>query len=73
MQKVEKQLSKKNEFTKQTISAVSLEFQEAAIDCLLYKTKKALIDFNLNQVVLSGGVAANKQLRKRFNEELGKK
>ena len=66
-------LKKKNEFTKQTISDVSLEFQEAAIDCLLYKTKKALIDFNLNQVVLSGGVAANKQLRKRFNEELGKK
>ena len=55
------------------ISNICLEFQNAVIDCLLHKTKKALKDFRLNQVVLSGGVAANKELRRRFSEELGER
>ena len=64
-------LKKKEKLSEELISNVCYEFQNAAIDCLLHKTKKALKDFHLNQVVLSGGVAANKELRRRFSEELG--
>ena len=64
-------LKKERELSEELISNICLEFQNAVIDCLLHKTKKALKDFRLNQVVLSGGVAANKELRRRFSEELG--
>ena len=64
-------LKKEKELSEELISNICLEFQNAVIDCLLYKTRKALKDFRLNQVVLSGGVAANKELRRRFSEELG--
>ena len=64
-------LKKERELSEELISNICLEFQNAVIDCLLYKTRKALKDFRLNQVVLSGGVAANKELRRRFSEELG--
>ena len=66
-------LKKERELSEELISNICLEFQNAVIDCLLHKTKKALKDFRLNQVVLSGGVAANKELRRRFSEELGER
>ena len=64
------ELKKEGELSNQLISNICLEFQNAAIDCLLHKTNKALIDFDLKQVVLSGGVAANKELRRRFSKDL---
>ena len=64
------ELKKEGELSNQLISNICLEFQNAAIDCLLHKTNKALIDFDLKQVVLSGGVAANKELRRRFSTDL---
>ena len=52
---------------------VSLAFQNAAIECLLKKSLNAMRKENCNQLVLSGGVAANKALRKAFKKEIDEK
>jgi N6-L-threonylcarbamoyladenine synthase len=43
---------------------VAASFQKAAIDTLVYKTIRAAKEFGAKSVMLSGGVAANKLLRK---------
>lgn len=50
---------------KEDVAAV---FQKAAIDMLYRKTHNAIQDFKINRLVISGGVAANSCLRKRFEE-----
>ena len=52
---------------------VSLAFQNAAIECLVKKSVNAMRKENCNQLVLSGGVAANKALRKAFKKEIEEK
>ncbi len=52
--------------------AVAKEFQQAAIDVLIKKTMKAAEEYNIKSVLLSGGVAANKLLRKTLEEECEK-
>ena len=52
---------------------VSLAFQNAAIECLVKKSLNAMRKENCNQLVLSGGVAANKALRKAFKKEIEEK
>lgn len=42
------------------------EFQQAIIDVLIHKTIKAAKKFNVNTIMLAGGVAANKELRKQM-------
>ena len=51
----------------------SLAFQNAAIECLVKKSLNAMRKENCNQLVLSGGVAANKALRKAFKKEIDEK
>jgi len=44
-------------------------FQNSVLDVLIAKTKKAAEFLNVNQIIIAGGVAANKGLRNRiFNE-----
>lgn len=50
---------------KEDIAAV---FQQRAIEVLYKKTLLATQDLNLNRVIVAGGVAANSQLRKVFNQ-----
>lgn len=40
--------------------------QDSIVDAIIYKTKKILKEVNINNIVLAGGVAANKCLRKRL-------
>ncbi|MBM6618640.1 tRNA (adenosine(37)-N6)-threonylcarbamoyltransferase complex transferase subunit TsaD [Bacillus suaedaesalsae] len=47
---------------------LAASFQESVIDVLVTKTVKAAQDFAVVQVVLAGGVAANKGLRARLEE-----
>ncbi|QER42204.1 tRNA (adenosine(37)-N6)-threonylcarbamoyltransferase complex transferase subunit TsaD [Thermodesulfobacterium sp. TA1] len=44
-------------------------FEEAVCDVLITKTFKAVEALNIKRVVVAGGVAANKRLRKRFLEK----
>jgi N6-L-threonylcarbamoyladenine synthase len=48
---------------------IAASFQQAAIDVLVGKTVKAAREFNAKSIVLCGGVAANKALRKFLKKE----
>ncbi len=45
-------------------------FQKVAIETLVDKTQQAFQDYNPKSVVIAGGVAANKELRKMLSERL---
>lgn len=47
---------------------VAASFQKAAVDVLTKKTMRAAEDFSAKSVILSGGVAANKELRDELNK-----
>ncbi len=51
------------EINKQDLAA---SFQQVVVDIIAKKTLKALKDFNVNHLVLAGGVAANKGLRDKL-------
>ena len=48
---------------------VAASFQKAALDVLIAKTVRAAQEYKVKSVFLSGGVSANKELRKRLAEE----
>ncbi len=50
------------------ISEVSHEFQEAVVDTLIGKTKRAIEEFQPKTIIIAGGVSANKRLRERMQE-----
>ena len=51
---------------------LAASFQEAVVDVLCSKTVKAATEFNVKQVIIAGGVAANKGLRTRMQLEMDK-
>lgn len=57
-----------------TIADISASFQKAAVDQVLLKTKQALEklkseSLQIEDLIIAGGVAQNKYLRKRFKKE----
>lgn len=50
--------------TNSLFADIAASFQQAAIDVLISKTIRAAKEFKAKSIMLSGGVAANKQLRK---------
>jgi N6-L-threonylcarbamoyladenine synthase len=56
-------LANKHEMTQQTRAAIAFAFQEAVVDVLTEKSLAALAQTGLNQLVVAGGVGANRQLR----------
>ena len=55
--------------TNQNISDIAFDFENAIIDVLIHKTLKASQEFNIKNIVIVGGVSANKKLRFRFQNE----
>ncbi|MEK7642664.1 MAG: tRNA (adenosine(37)-N6)-threonylcarbamoyltransferase complex transferase subunit TsaD [Patescibacteria group bacterium] len=45
---------------------VAKEFQDAIVETLLFKTKKAIIEYAPKTLIVGGGVIANKELREKF-------
>jgi N6-L-threonylcarbamoyladenine synthase len=45
-----------------TKSKIALEFENAAIECLVYKTAKAIETYKIKTLIVAGGVSANKYL-----------
>lgn len=41
---------------------IAYEFQNAVSDVLVYKTKKAMIEFGIQTLIVAGGVSANKKI-----------
>jgi N6-L-threonylcarbamoyladenine synthase len=59
---------KQNPNYKLLITNYAHEFQQAVVDVLIKKTVKATKKYNAKTVMLSGGVAANNELRKQMTE-----
>jgi N6-L-threonylcarbamoyladenine synthase len=45
-------------------------FQETVTDVLLYKSKRAIKEYDAKMFMIAGGVAANKGLRKKISEQI---
>jgi N6-L-threonylcarbamoyladenine synthase len=58
--------------TGDVINEICWEFQNAALDVPIYKTAKAAEEFGVRSIFLSGGVSANKELRRRLSAEAKK-
>ena len=63
----------KTNLTDDQISDVAFDFENAILDVLITKTLKASDELNIKDIVVSGGVSANKKLRERFDKEKGSK
>ena len=59
-------VKKQPELTDTIKANIAASFQESITEVLIYKTLKAMDSLNLNQIVVSGGVGANKQLREKL-------
>ena len=56
----------------QTCADIAHAFQEAVVDTLVIKCRRALQQVGMNTLIIAGGVSANKRLRERLEQELAK-
>ena len=49
---------------------LAASFQEAVIDVLIFKLRHAAEEYNVKQIIIAGGVAANSRLRERVFKEI---
>ncbi len=66
-------IKKINPLTDEHKSAIALEFENAVVETLIHKTKKAVELHKAKTVIVSGGVAANQHLRTEIKKAFGKK
>lgn len=66
--KVQK-LETTGDLNKTEIANIAASFQEAVIDILVQKAKKAVEKYQIDQLIVGGGVIANLTLRSRFRKE----
>jgi len=57
----------------QTRADIACAVQEAIVDVLASKARAALAHTGLDQLVVAGGVGANRLLRERLNKDIGKR
>jgi N6-L-threonylcarbamoyladenine synthase len=65
-----REVQKTEKIDGKTIKNISYALQEAIFDILTNKTLKAVVKYNAKSIVLGGGVAANNELRQRFELEI---
>jgi N6-L-threonylcarbamoyladenine synthase len=56
-----------------TKSQIALEFENAAIESLVYKTSKAIEKYKIKTLIVGGGVSANKHLKNELKRITGRK
>ena len=56
----------RDEYTQQSRANIALAFEEAAVDTLRIKCKRALKQKNSHRLVIAGGVSANRKLRQQL-------
>ncbi|MFA5840795.1 MAG: tRNA (adenosine(37)-N6)-threonylcarbamoyltransferase complex transferase subunit TsaD [Candidatus Paceibacterota bacterium] len=54
--------------SEKTKSEIAMEFENAAIECLTYKTSKAIEAYKVKTLIVAGGVAANRHLRNEMEK-----
>jgi len=65
--------NEKQRGNKLNIADIAASFQQAVIDSLIQRVIKALKNYEVGSVVISGGVAANQELRKQLRKVVNKK
>jgi N6-L-threonylcarbamoyladenine synthase len=60
---------KENQLSRPLVAQVCAEFQQAVIDVLISKTIRAAKEYKVKTIILGGGVAANKELRKQLGNK----
>jgi N6-L-threonylcarbamoyladenine synthase len=66
-------LVRQNELDEQTRADIACATQEAIIDVLAHKARAALAQTGLTQLVVAGGVGANRMLRERLTRDIEKR
>lgn len=66
-------LVKQNEVDEQMRADIACATQDAIVDVLAYKARAALAQTGLSQLVVAGGVGANRLLRERLSRDIGKR
>ncbi|HOP32743.1 MAG TPA: tRNA (adenosine(37)-N6)-threonylcarbamoyltransferase complex transferase subunit TsaD [Candidatus Hydrothermia bacterium] len=61
---------KGREYILQNINNICASYQEAVVDMLLSKVKKAISSTHIRKLGVVGGVSMNSRIRQKFNEEL---
>ena len=57
----------KIELSDENINNISFELQDAIVETLISKSLKASQDYKIENIVITGGVSANKRLREKFS------
>ncbi len=71
--KIEKAASSKDPLLDQYRADIAASFQQAVVDVLVYKTIKAAEEYKVRNILLGGGVAANKELQNQLCGAVKKK
>lgn len=66
-------LGGKEALSEQDQADVARAFEEAAVDTLMIKCRRAMEQTGYKQLVMAGGVSANRSLRAKLSEQLGKR
>lgn len=61
-------VQKAGELSHQNRAAIAREFENAVTEVLVRKTERALIHFNIQTLIVAGGVIANKHIRAAFEQ-----
>lgn len=70
---VYKTISKNKEnMSNQKIADIALAFENAIIDVLISKSKKAILNTGIKKLIITGGVSANHKLRLNMKKEIKK-
>ncbi len=54
---------KENERTEENVANIAASYQKAIVDTLIYKLKNAVKKYNVDNIVVAGGVSGNSKLR----------
>ncbi|NBI12736.1 tRNA (adenosine(37)-N6)-threonylcarbamoyltransferase complex transferase subunit TsaD [[Haemophilus] felis] len=65
---INQSIKEEGQLTEQTKCDIAYAFQQAVVETLMIKCKRALKETNLTRLVIAGGVSANKQLRHSLAE-----
>ncbi|NIR58107.1 MAG: tRNA (adenosine(37)-N6)-threonylcarbamoyltransferase complex transferase subunit TsaD, partial [Gammaproteobacteria bacterium] len=68
-----RQLEGAGELDDQARADVARAFEEAVVDTLVIKCRRALDETGLKRLVVAGGVSANARLRERLERECAKR
>ena len=66
-------LVRQSDSSEQTRADIACATQEAIVDILAHKARAALAQTGLSQLVVAGGVGANRLLRQRLSTDIGKR